>query len=205
MKRSNPCCLPRLRLSGSAALILLVSITAAAQQTQVTLDPAQTQINWTLGATLHAVHGTFELRSGSILFDPKTGDASGQIVVDAKSGDSGNHTRDNKMHKEVLESARFPEIIFSPRHVRGNVPTQGSSTVEVEGVFQSHGGEHEMTLSVPIQVDGSRITATTKFLVPYQAWGMKNPSTLFLKVENNVEIDISTAATVATVVGASQH
>ncbi len=197
MKRSNPDRRQFVRL-GSAALVLLCSIAATAQQVQITLDPAQTKINWTLGDVLHTVQGTFKLKSGSVVFDPKTGDAGGQIVVDAKSGESGNDKRDAKMHKEVLESARYPEIIFLPRHVTGNLPTQGGVTLQVQGVFRIHGGEHDMTLSFPVQAEGSRATATTKFDIPYEAWGMKNPSMLFLKVENKVAIDISAVGTVSS-------
>ncbi len=174
------------------------SITATAQQTQIMLDPAQTKIEWTLGDVLHTVHGTFKLKSGNVAFDPKTGDASGQIVVDATSGESGNRTRDGKMQKEILESGRYPEIVFLAKHVTGKVPAQGDSTLQVQGIFRIHGGDHDMTLSIPVQADGSRATATTNFDVPYEAWGMKNPSTLFLKVENKVEISISAVGTVST-------
>ena len=187
-----------IRRGCSIAVILLLSIAAAAQQIQVTVDPSQTKINWTLGAVLHTVHGTFKLKSGSLLIDPRTGDARGQIVVDAKSGESGNQTRDSKMHKEVLESARFPEIVFLPKHVTGSVPAQGTSTLQVEGVFRIHGGDHVLTLSLPVQAEGSRATAAAKFEVPYEAWGMKNPSTLFLKVDKTVEIEVSVVATVTS-------
>jgi hypothetical protein len=34
--------------------------------------------------------------------------------VDATSGDTGNTGRDHKMHQEILESQRYPEIIFTP-------------------------------------------------------------------------------------------
>ena len=199
MKRTNP---HRLRLTIAVALISLYSFAASAQQVQVTLDPAQTKVNWVLGDVLHTVEGTFKLKSGSIVFDPKTGDASGQIVVDAKSGQSGNDKRDAKMQKEVLESARFPEIVFLPKHVTGNLPAQGSATLQVQGIFRIHGGDHDMTLSFPVQADGSRATATTKFVVPYEAWGMKNPSVMFLKVENKVEIAISAVGTVTTAAAA---
>src|SRR5271165_6470169 len=197
MRRFNPEWRQLVRL-GMVALILICSIAAAAQQVQITLDPAQTKVDWTLGDVLHTVHGTFKLKSGNIVFDSKTGDASGQIVVDATSGESGNHTRDGKMQKEILESGRYPEIVFVPKHVTGALPMQGNSTLQVQGVFRIHGGDHDLTLSFPVQADGSKATATTKFEVPYEAWGMKNPSTLFLKVENKVEIDISTIGTVAT-------
>jgi polyisoprenoid-binding protein YceI len=184
--------------AGSAALLLCLSIAARSQQTQVTLDPTQTTINWTLGATLHTVHGTFKLVSGSLLFDPRTGAAGGELLVDAKSGESGNSTRDGKMQKEILESQRFPEITFLPKHVTGTLAPQGPSTLQVQGVFRIHGSDHDLTLSLAVQAQGSRATATTKFDVPYQAWGMKNPSTLFLKVDNKVEIDISAVGTMGT-------
>jgi polyisoprenoid-binding protein YceI len=199
MKRTNP---HGLRLTIAVALISLCSFAASAEQVQVTLDPAQTKVNWVLGDVLHTVEGTFKLKSGSIVFDPKTGDASGQIVVDAKSGQSGNDKRDAKMQKEVLESGRFPEITFLPKHVTGNLPSQGSATLQVQGIFRIHGSDHDMTLSFPVQADGSRATATTKFVVPYEAWGMKNPSVMFLKVENKVEIAISAAGTVTTAAAA---
>jgi hypothetical protein len=31
--------------------------------------------------------------------------------------------------------------------------------------------------------------------VPYASWGMKNPSTLFLKVSESVDIDLTAAGT----------
>jgi polyisoprenoid-binding protein YceI len=167
-----------------------VSAPLLAQQVQVTLDPAHSQVTWTLGATLHTVHGTFKLKSGSILFDPASGSASGEIVVDATSGESGNDMRDNKMHKEVLESTRYQEISFFPKRVLGKLAPEGTSTLQVQGIFHIHGADHDMTLSIPVQAKGGGLTATSDFNIPYQAWGMKNPSTLFLKVENQVQIKI---------------
>lgn len=164
---------------------------AAAQHVQVTLDRAKTHIDWTLGDVLHTVQGTFQLKSGAILFDPKTGEASGQIVVDAASGNSGNGTRDGKMKKEVLETARYPDIVFAAKHISGFVSGQESLTVQVAGNFTIHGGTHDLTLTLPIVVKNTAVEAHTKFDVPYVNWGMKDPSTLFLKVEKSVQISIA--------------
>jgi len=177
-----------------AALLLLALCTAApAQSTQIKLDPAKTHISWTLGDVLHTVEGTFQLKSGSIAFDAQTGDASGQIVVDAASGNSGNGMRDSKMKKDVLESAKYPEIVFTPKHVSGYVAGQDNSTVQVAGEFTIHGGTHPLTLTLPITLKGAQVAAHTQFDVPYEQWGMKNPSTLFLKVSNTVQIKIEAA------------
>lgn len=152
------------------ALATLLPITAnAAQSIQVTLDPAQTTISWTLSATMHTVHGTFTLKSGQISFDPVTGVANGELVVDASTGESGNHSRDDKMHKDVLETKRYPEITFLPKKVTGRVPTQGSSTMQVQGTLHIHGGDHELTLSIPVDITGNEAKATTSFTIPYES------------------------------------
>jgi polyisoprenoid-binding protein YceI len=169
----------------------------AAQQITVNLDPAQTKIQWTLEAVLHTVHGTFKLRSGSLTFDPQSGAASGEIIVDATSGESGNHSRDQKMHKEVLESQRYPAIIFSPTHVMGKVADRGTSNLQVQGVFHIHGANHDLTLSLPVEISGDTVKASTSFVVPYQDWGMKDPSTFFLKVEKTVSLSISSVGRIS--------
>lgn len=190
----------RVGFLGLAAWLLLLPPSGAAQQIKVNVDPAQTKIEWTLGDVLHTVHGTFKLRSGSVTFDPQSGDASGEIIVDATSGESGNNARDNKMHKEVLESQRYPEIIFSPKHVTGKLADQGTSNIQVQGVFRIHGGDHDLTLSLPVEKSTGEVKASTSFFVPYQDWGMKNPSTFILKVENKVSISISSVGHI-TIVG----
>ncbi len=173
------------------ALFLLLAAEMQAQQLQVTIDPAKTRIDWTLGATLHTVHGTFRLKSGMVAFDPKSGEASGAIIVDATSGESGNHDRDKDMHVKVLESAKYPEITFLPKHVSGSVGEQGQSNIQVQGVLRIHGADHEVTLSMQIGRTGDEVKASTSLVVPYQEWGMKNPSKMFLHVENKVDVNIA--------------
>ena len=87
-----------------------------ANEVVLTLDTAQSKVHWTLGTTLHTVHGTFALKRGTVRFDPESGKASGEIVADATSGESGNTSRDKRMHKEILESVRYAEVIFHPDH-----------------------------------------------------------------------------------------
>ena len=54
---------------------LFGSTALCAQEMQVALDPARTEIHYTLGATAHSVHGTFKLKSGVVRYDPATGKA----------------------------------------------------------------------------------------------------------------------------------
>jgi polyisoprenoid-binding protein YceI len=177
-----------------AALFLVLSIlfaqAALAQETGVRFEPAQTKVTFTLEDPLHTVHGKFTLKQGEVHFDRESGVASGELIIDAKSGDSGSAGRDKKMHKEVIESDRFPEITFIPEKIIGSVPAQGAAQVQVAGIFRIHGANHPLTLAVPLQISGNNLKATTSFEVPYVEWGMKDPSVFMLRVKKSVRIEI---------------
>jgi polyisoprenoid-binding protein YceI len=179
-----------LKLAFSLSLVVLTSAGEAAAQSAFELDAAQSSVKFTLGDVLHTVHGTFKVKHGEMQIDP-AGKMSGEIVVDAGSGNSGSGMRDRKMNKEVLESARYPEIAFRPDRFDGNLPERGKSSVMVHGMFNIHGTDREITVPAQIETAGDHWTATVHFTVPYEKWGMKNPSTLFLKVNDSVEIDLA--------------
>ena len=188
--------------SFAVAVVVLGLLSAVSAQKSaasvVRVDPAKTEIHYTVGSLLHTVHGTFQARSGSLMFDPRTGAASGEIVIDAASGDSGNGSRDKKMTREVLEAQKYPTISFLPKQVIGVVNPTGTSNVQVKGMFRIHGQDHEMTLPVTVQPSDGVLHAQIKFDVPYVAWGMKNPSTFILTVEKVVHIEIGSDVTMAT-------
>lgn len=177
----------------TAAMILFCGRAAVAEQKTFELDPAQTKVSFTLGDVLHTVHGTFQLKRGIIHFDDATGLATGQLVVDAASGDSGSHARDKKMHKEILESEKFPDIIFTPQSFKGRLANTGKSHLDVDGQFTIHGQAHPMTMAIDADF-GNAAVADTTFDVPYVKWGMKNPSTFILRVNDKVQINIHAVA-----------
>ena len=160
------------------------------QEATLNLVPSQTTIVFTLGDLLHTVHGSFNLKSGQIHFDPVSNAISGKIVVDAASGNSGSTGRDRKMHKEILESAGYSEVTFQPDRVEGRVRSPGTSTVQVHGMFRIHGTEHEITVPAQVELMADHWSFTVHFVVPYVKWGMKDPSTFILRVEKTVGIDL---------------
>jgi polyisoprenoid-binding protein YceI len=99
----------------------LAAMFALGQGQEATLNfaPAETAIKFTLGDVLHTVHGNFNLKSGQIHFVPTSNAISGEIVVDATTGNSGSSARDRRMHREILESARYSEVIFHQTELRG--------------------------------------------------------------------------------------
>jgi polyisoprenoid-binding protein YceI len=191
---------------GLVGAVLFSCGAAAAQSHDLKLQftPANTSIKFTLGDIFHTVHGSFQLKRGEANYDLTTQIVHGQVVADATSGESGNHTRDRRMRKEILETAKYPEIIFRPDRVEGTVSASGNSTLQVHGVFTIHGGDHELIMPVRVQVFPDHWVADTHFNIPYVKWGIKNPSTLLLRVSESVEIDVHATGT-QLVTAASGH
>jgi polyisoprenoid-binding protein YceI len=176
--------------------LVAIAAGAAAQDVEFQLDPQRTTVNFTLGDVIHTVRGTFHLKQGSLRLDPASSKLKGEIVVDARSGESGSGIRDRKMQRELLESDRYPEIAFHPDRLDGTVLPQGKCSVRVHGIFRIHGADHELTVPAEVEMFPPHWSATLHFAVPYVNWGIKNPSTLFLRVNESVDIDLTTAGTV---------
>ena len=174
------------------ALLLVIGMAIASQAQELVMEfsPAQTKVQFALEATMHTVHGSFALKRGLIHFDPATGAVNGELVIDAASGNSGNEGRDRKMHRDVLESGKFPEITFRPDRVEGKVAGEGTSTVQVHGTFSIHGVTHPLVLPVEVDIKANRWLASTHFDIPFIDWGMKNPSTFVLHVDHEVKIEV---------------
>jgi polyisoprenoid-binding protein YceI len=169
---------------------------SASQELLLQLDPAKSGADIILSGNLHGVEGSFLLKHGAICFNPATGKVSGEVVFDATSGKTGNSSRDHKMHKDVIQSQRYPEIVFRPDRADGVLSAFGDSTLRVHGVFVIHGAEHEVTVPVQVSFTGDAWTATASFQVPYVKWGMKNPSVLFLRVGDTVQVHFHAAGTI---------
>jgi len=183
------------RILVAALLLASGTVFSVAQDSNYQLDPAQSSVKFTLGDVLHTVRGTFKLKQGELQVAPD-GKTSGEIIVDAVSGDSGSGMRDRKMHKEVLESAKYPEIRFRPDRIDGAVARSGKSSITIRGIFNIHGTDREITVPAQVETSSDHWSATVHFTVPYQKWGMKNPSTLFLRVSDTVEIDLLATGTI---------
>lgn len=178
------------------AVLTLFAVPVFAERIELEINPAATKVKWTLGDVLHTVNGTFKLKKGDVWFDTGSGQAGGLLVIDATSGESGSNARDGRMHKNVLESGRYPEITFVPDRVDGKVAPAGDSVVQLHGMFTIHGGTHEVLMKVKSHIEQQKVTAAIAFTVPYVKWGMKDPSNFLLKVKDSVEIGIEAAARV---------
>jgi polyisoprenoid-binding protein YceI len=180
-------------LSAAPAPLRPRAAAATAHEVALTLDPAQTKVHFNVDSTLHMVHGTLALKSGSLQFDPQTGKSSGSIVVDAVSCDTGNSSRDQRLHKEILETWKFGEATFRPSQIDGQVSLTASSDFKLKGVITLHGADHELIADVHSEFSGDHWKGTAKFDVPYTKWGIKDPSNFLLHVKPVVNVELELA------------
>jgi polyisoprenoid-binding protein YceI len=180
-----------------SSLILIAGLLpqpASAQDVVLDLDASRSTVDFTLGAFLHTVHGSFKFKSGTIRLDPATGKAQGEIDVDLTTGSTGIGARDAVMQGHVLESQRFPDAVFTPDTVSGQLNATGASTLDVHGQLAIHGATHDVTFHVAAEANGTQVTVTSSTTIPYAQWGMKNPSTFFLHVDDHVEVNVRAIA-----------
>ena len=172
------------------AIPLALAPFAQAQHQTFTVVPDQSKVDFLLGGNTHHVQGVFHVQSGSIEFDPDSGKISGSVIVDAGSGNSGEASRDKKMNTDVLDTAHFAQVTFTPSSYQGTIAPSGDSTIQVAGIFTLHGTPHDLTVPMQIHVEGANLTAKGHFTVPYVKWGLKDPSIFILKVAKEVNIDL---------------
>ena len=179
------------------ALAAVLAPAALAQHQTFVVNPDASEVKITLKTTHELVNGAFHVQSGSIEFDRGTPKMLGSVVVLAGSGKTGNDSRDKKMNKDILKVEQYATVSFEPKTYTGAIAASGDSTIQVSGIFTLLGAPHEITIPMQVHLDGASAAAKAHFVVPYVQWGLKNPSFLIWKAENDVAIDLSLAGTIA--------
>jgi hypothetical protein len=173
------------------ALAVILAPAALAQHQTFAVNPDASEVKMRLNTTHEVVNGTFHIQSGSIEFDRSAARMSGSVAVLAGSGKTGNDSRDKKMNEDILKVDQYATVSFAPKAYTGTIASSGDSTIQVSGVVILLGNPHDLTIPMQIHMDGSKATARAQFVVPYVQWGLKNPSFMFWKAENNVAIDLN--------------
>ena len=173
------------------ALVLMFAPAGLAQHQTFAVNPDASEVKMKLNTTHEVVNGTFHVQSGFINFDRAASHISGTVIVAAGSGETGNRSRDKKMNKDILKVDQYATVSFAPKAYTGTIASSGDSTIQVSGVVILLGNPHDLTIPMQIHMDGSKATARAQFVVPYVQWGLKNPSFLIWKAENDVAIDLN--------------
>ena len=179
----------------SFAALALAQLAGAAERT-LAFEPDATRVRFTLGATLHTVEGNVRVASGELRFDPDAGRASGEIVLNAKSADTGLASRDANMHREVLESAKYPTIVFRAESLDVSRRDATSADVVLRGTLALHGQSRPFAIPAKLTApDPQHVAVSAAFRVSYVDWGMMDYSTFVLRVDRFVDVAVEALGT----------
>lgn len=188
------------KTGGSIALAvvgILVDVWLRAQAPEAIryrFDAARSMLRWELPATLHTVRGVAPRFEGSVQADSLPGgghDVRGRIVVDAASMNTGNPRRDRTMREKVLETDRYPEIVFELKRFTGDLsrlrPGQ-NFTVQIEGALTVHGHTEPVLLPVDVYVLQDQVTVTGSLPLHWKKYGLADPSFGLVKVKEPMQV-----------------
>ena len=68
----------------------------------------------------------------------------------------------------------------------------------MEGILTMHGKSKPVTMPLEVQLQDGAGSAEGNFGVKYQEWGMKNPSTFILRVNDTVQIHVHAVGKITT-------
>jgi len=165
-----------------AAVAALAPVAAYSEELVLTLAPEKTSATFRVTATVLDIDGVLPVGPGQIRFDSATGVASGQITIDLRGTKTGSRLRDWEMHRRVLETERYPLVVFRLDRMLGTLAPSGTSDLVLAGIVTMHGAAHAMVVPVRATVSGDTVSAEAVFEIPYVVWGLRDPSLLFLRV-----------------------
>jgi hypothetical protein len=96
------------------------------------------------------------------------------------------------MHKRVLETERYPLVVFRLDRMLGTLAPSGTSNLVLAGIVTMHGGEHAVAVPVRANVSGDTLSAEALFEIPYVAWGLRDPSLFVLRVAPVAVVSVKT-------------
>lgn len=156
--------------------------------------PAGSTLRWELPATLHTVQGRVPTFHGTVDAEPT---AEGKwtirarIAVAADGMVTGNNRRDRTMREKVLETGKFPEIVFETKSVEADLgklqPGQNFSA-QVAGELTAHGKALAVLLPVDVYVFADHVLLAGSFPLHWKQYGMNDPSFGVVKVKEPMTV-----------------
>jgi polyisoprenoid-binding protein YceI len=140
--------------------------------------------------------------SGAADFDPATVENAalrlkinaGSLAVTNDISDKDRREIEQTMNQQVLETARYPEIVFESSNVSANRAGDGQYFINLVGNLSLHGVTNSQPVSAQVTVNGNMLRAHGEFSLRQTAYGIKLVSvaggTLKLKDDLKFAFDI---------------
>jgi len=116
------------------------------------------------------------------------------LAVTDKVSDSDREKIETTMRNEVLETAKYPEIVFQSTGVVATRLDEGKYQVKIPGNLTLHGATHSVTINARLDFGTNELHAIGEFPVRQSEFGIKPVSvaggTIKVKDEVRLSFDI---------------
>jgi polyisoprenoid-binding protein YceI len=169
----------------SLAILLAASLSAATY----VVDPGASVVKFHLNHKMHEVDGRSSQIEGKALLGDD-GKVMTMVRIPAASFDTKDANRDSHM-RETLETGKFPFVVFKGvTTLTVPVATGKDLDTKLEGELDFHGVKKPVSIPARITLTKDGATVKARFPVNLEAHQIERPSLLFIKVDENVELDI---------------
>jgi polyisoprenoid-binding protein YceI len=180
---------------------------ASAQEFQVDRS-GERVVRFISRASIEEFDGVTDRIDGYILLDgpalgPETGgdDTEFYIEVDLASLDTGIGLRNRHMRDNYLEVAEFPYASFAGRIVRTESTASGDFRVTASGGLTIHGVSRPRDITCRVTRAGAGYHATCGFEVLLTDHDIEIPKIMFLKLANEIRLELDFTVTAAPSAG----
>ena len=162
------------------------------------------QVVFTSKAPVETFEGKTSKLSGTIRVNPASvGDSvSVELHVDLASLDTGIEKRNQHMRENHLETAKYPEAVFTGATVlapAGGVLSGKPVGFDLEGTFTLHGVTRRLKTHADVALSGSgdarKLTFDARFDVSLADYAIERPQLLFLKLADVQKLRVTGVAT----------
>jgi polyisoprenoid-binding protein YceI len=121
---------------------------------------------------------------------------SGSLTLVSESSDKDRHEIERAMRDEVLEIARYPEIIFMSKSITANRMTEDKYQVRIIGSLSLHGLTREQLIDAQVNVNEAGLRAQGEFTLRQSDYNIKPVSALggTLKVKDDLRLSFDIIA-----------
>ena len=164
------------------------------------VDPEKSLINFYLDGNVHDTQGFAKKIEGKVTIaiapDTTLKKAEVFITISADDLDTDNDTRDKRMKDKFLEVKKYPRIDFTSTDVTSLLrreeiilfQTGKPLTIDLQGKLVLHGVTKIITVETTLTLVGERLIAEGKTTLNLKDFNIKNPSMMFLRVSNEVQV-----------------
>ncbi len=176
---------------------------AVGQELQVDLG-AGNVVRFLSRASIEEFEGVTDRIDGFVLLDGPTltGETGGDgtelyLEVDLASLDTGIGLRNRHMRNNYLEVQEYPYASYSGVIVRTDPLAEGGHRVTSRGSFTVHGVSRDMEIPCDVKSAGEVYRATCAFQVLLSDHDIEIPKIMFLKLANEIRVELDFVMTLA--------